>query len=357
MSNIKPLYCAILTDEKDIAAIEHDWRELQARAGKSFFTDYDWFMIWWKTLGNINGRILHIITARESGNLVGLLPLCVLPKRGFRVMQAIGAEAFYYSNAVCEEPWQADILWQTAKQSPHYDFAHIRDVMPNSTAAQSLSRFATLRERPKTFALKLKWKSSEEWKATFSKNFRHNHSKALRQLSEKGPVHYESCEKQPVNTDIIRLMVKNKTAWCEKNGLQGMFDQPNALQYWLQMADHGARTGTLLLTWIKCGDSSIAQYIMFKREKTLYTHVLSSDPSWGRYSPGNLVLVNAISWAIDHGFESVDLRQGEFDFKTKFSNQIHECPEYSFHRSLKGHIGETLFFRRRDLQRRHAQLD
>jgi CelD/BcsL family acetyltransferase involved in cellulose biosynthesis len=349
------LSCAILSDEKEIAAIEHEWRELQARAGKSFFTDYDWFTIWWRTLGNTHGRVLHIVTARDHGRLVGLLPLCVIAKKGFRVLQAMGAEAFYFCNVVCEEPWQASSLWQAAKRSPHYDFAHIRDVVPESLAAQSLSPFATLRDRPKTFSLQLQWKNSEEWKASLPGPFRQNCSRRLRNLSQKGPVSYELCEGLPVNTGIIEMLVRNKSAWCDKHGQGGMFDQPNVLDYWLQMADLGARTKTLLLAWIKCGDAIITQNIMFKREKTLYVHSLAIDTAWNKYAPGTLAIMNAISWAIDNGFECVDHRQGESEFKMKFSNQIRECPEFSFHRSLKGWIGETLFFQRRRLQRRKAE--
>lgn len=350
MQTQPPLHCAILTEEREITVVEQEWRELQARAGRSFFTDYDWFIIWWRTLGNTHNRTLHVITARKDERLVGVLPLCVIPKKGFRVLQAMGAEAFYFCDILCEESWQADGLWRTAKQSLHYDFAHIRDVMPQSLVTEVIPRFATRRECPRTFSLKLQWKNSDEWKASLPGPFRQNYSRRLRNLNKEGAVSYNLCEGLPVNTDIIKMLVDNKSAWAQKKGREGMFDQPHVLDYWLQMAAQGARAKTLLLAWVRCGDAVIAQNIMFKREKILYIHSLAIDSAWSKHAPGNVAIVNAISWAIDHGFDKVEHRQGESGLKAKFSNQSSECPEYSFHHSLKGWIGEMLFFQRRQLK-------
>lgn len=355
LQNPALLDCAILTNETQVAGIEHEWRALQLRAGKSFFTDYDWFHIWWRTLGNAYGRSLHIVTARKDGRLVGVLPLCVIPKKGFRVLQAIGAEAFYFCDVLCEEPHYADRLWKAAKQSNRYDFAHIRDVMPQSAVEKTLPTFATKRECPKTLSLRLHWKNSDEWKASLPGDFRRNHIRRVRNLNQVGAVNYNLCEAPPVNTKIIEMLVENKTTWANQTGHQGMFDQPRVLDYWRQMAEQGAKDKTLLLAWITCGDVIITQNIMFKRGKTLNIHSLAVDPAWGKYAPGHMAIINAISWAIDNDYEVVEHRQGESDLKAKFSNQGLECPEYSFHRSLKGWLGETLFFTRRELRQRNIK--
>jgi len=345
------LDCKIITSDTEVGALAAEWRALHAQAGSSVFTDYDWFAVWWRTVGNVQGRMLHIVTGRIGGRLVALLPLAVIRRRGLRILQAIGAEAFYYCDTLCEDPAQAHALWCMAKSSPHYDFAHIRDVCPDSTTEAVLSSLATLRDRSKTLSLRLQWRTPAEWKATFSDNFRKNLAKAERQLAAKGTLAYTICEAMPIPQNIIESMVAHKTLWCEEHGLQGMFDQPAILSYYRQMAEHTAQQHTLALAWLACGDAIIACHILFKYKKTLHSYVLGTDAEWNKYSPGNLAHVHAIAWAIENGFELFDHMQGDFAYKFKFANQVRECREYTFSRTLRGFVGEKLFIHRRMAKR------
>jgi CelD/BcsL family acetyltransferase involved in cellulose biosynthesis len=338
----------IITTDAEAEALADEWRALHARAGNSIFTDYDWFHIWRNTVGKAEERMLHIIAGRDNGRLVGLLPLAVIKRKGFRILQTIGAEAFYYCDLLCEEPAQAKELWRTAKQSPYYDFAHIRDACPGSLCERTLAVFAHLREQSKNLTLRIDgWKNGEEWKATLSGSLRQGLNRKQRKLAEQGAVSYEVCRSEPIPEPIMEALVAHKKIWCEENVLKGMFDQPDILEYYRQMAHMAAQSKTLVLGWLKCGKAIIAYNLMFAYKKRLLMYVVAVDAAWHKYSPGNLAHVHAISWAIENGFEIFDFMQGDHAYKYHFTNQESPCNEYTFSNSLWGWLGEFIYVKRR----------
>src|SRR5277367_5838958 len=148
----------ILTTEQDIESIAGEWRELFARAGASPFADGDLFMIWWRTIGKTDGqRVPHVVTGRENGKLTAVLPLTVVRRKGLRIMQAAGYKSYNYADMLAATTEQAAALWQAVRRSPHYDFADIRDVYPESKCYEALSAFACRRDLTDAFSLRLQW--------------------------------------------------------------------------------------------------------------------------------------------------------------------------------------------------------
>ncbi len=342
---------AIIGTDAEIEAISHEWRQLHAELGKSIFTDYDWFLVWWQTLGNTGYRTLHIVTCRQDGKLIALLPLAIIHRKRFRILQTIGAEAFYCCDMLCDTESIARDLWRTALKSPHYDYAHIRDVLPETICEKALSSFATLHDRSKIYSLKLQWRNAEEWKKTLSSKLRYNSGRALRQLNELGNVDYRVIRNPPLPPDITETAVRHKAIWCEENHMTGMFDQPGITQYHRKLAETAAAKGDLVLGLLACGGKTFAWHLMYKFKTTLYSYVVAINAEWNKYSPGNLANIHAISWAIENGFDVYDHMQGDFAYKEKFSNQLHQCCEYTFHHSLRGWLGENIFILRRWLRR------
>lgn len=347
------LACHILTSTEQVEIIAEEWRQLHADVGKSPFSSYDWFHIWWRTIGNAHGRALHIVTGREEGKLVALLPLAVIRWKGFRILQATGAEAFYQADMLCKEPAYADVLWKTARASRLYDFAHIRDVNPCSLYEQSLSAFAQLHDRNRAPYLKIEWATPDAWLKSIPKEQglqRHTLQRKLRRLKEKGEVVHEIYRDFPLPEGMVEGLVEQKSAWCREHELKGMFDQPDILSFFLQFIEYAAKNGTLLFTRLKCADAVIAYHLMIIDGKKIRNYVPTADYSWSRYSPGHLSTVNAIFWAIENGFEEYDQMHGDFAYKYQFSNHVRECKEYTFSNSLYGLFGKNLFIKRRKLK-------
>jgi len=172
-----------------------------------------------------------------------------------------------------------------------------------------------------------------------------------RRLEEQGALTYEVCRNMPVPEAIITGLVRHKMLWCEQQGKQGLFDQPNVLEFSRQLIEEAARNGTLFLAWLKCGDSIIAHHLGFQHGKKLYGYTGAYDAAWVKYSPGHIMTIRAIVWAIENGLEEYDQMQGEFAYKHQFANGARECKEYTFYNSLKGWLGAELYIKRRAIKR------
>lgn len=224
--------------------------------------------------------------------------MAVIRRKGFRILQTTGAEAFYQADLVCQDPADAHRLWQAARASSLYDFAHLRDVCPGSVYEISLSAFANLHEKNRAPYLKIEWATPDQWLKSTPKEQglqRSTLQRKLRRLKEQGEVTYEIYCELPLPEGMIEGMVEQKTAWCREHDLEGMFDQPDILSFFQQFIEYAAKSGMLLFTRLKCAEATIAYHLMVIDGKKIRNYVPTADYAWARYSPGHLSSVNAIS--------------------------------------------------------------
>src|SRR5450830_1817626 len=59
---------------RDVAELEANWKELEARAAHSFYSSWLWIGTWLRHLPK--GTEPHVLVARESGKIVGLAIVC-----------------------------------------------------------------------------------------------------------------------------------------------------------------------------------------------------------------------------------------------------------------------------------------
>jgi len=74
-SGTATLDVGVVADETGLDALADEWRALGARAcNGSVFLSWEWHRTWWDVFGGSGAR-LHVVTVRERGALIGLLPL------------------------------------------------------------------------------------------------------------------------------------------------------------------------------------------------------------------------------------------------------------------------------------------
>jgi len=325
------LQCEIVTTETGIEAIAGEWRQLHARLGRSPYTDYGWFRIWWDMLGKSHGaRHLHIVVGRANGRLEGLLALTVVRRHGLRILHAAGHKAFYYCDMLAANAEDASVLWEAAWQSPHYDFADIRDVCSGTLGYEALSKFAHPRDITDSFAIRNTWDTSEEWLMSLVGHARGTFKRYTRRLQKKGTVSYEFYKAGPLPALLIDNMVREKIAWSIAREKHGLFDHPNVLPFFHRLLELAARQNALFLAWLKCGEDVIAYNLGFIHQSQLRMFFWTHNPQWSDCSPGNVILVNSINQAIDRGLGGIDLGHGGGTLKRQYANEMGECVEFTF---------------------------
>jgi len=342
----------IIRDENRVQALADEWRELYTRAGRSPFSNYDIFMVWWQTIGKTDGdRTLYLVTGRIDGKLVAVLPLTVVRWKGLRIMQAAGYRAYNYCDMLAEDTNTAAQLWQAARKSPHYDFADIRDVYPHSFCDEALKSFARSRDLSDAFFLEFKWPTGEDWIKSLSSHARGDYRRCMRHLEKNGSIQYEIYKEGPLPTAIIDSMVKQKIEWAQANKKPGLFYHPNVLAYFHQSLADAAARNNLFLAWLKSGDNVIAYNQGFIHDGIIHLPFWTFDPAFARYSPGKVMLFHSMCWAIDNGLKGLDLRQGGNQIKRTFANEKSQCAEFTFSGSLRGRLLECAYIAARSLFR------
>jgi CelD/BcsL family acetyltransferase involved in cellulose biosynthesis len=178
---------------------------------------------------------------------------------------------------------------------------------------------------------------------------RRSHARRLRRLEEKGPVElHVSTTAEPA---FIDEMLRLKKAWCETQGKRGIFDHAGVNGFFHTLLKAGEAKGTLRFFRLTCGDKTIAYRAGFLYRDVFHSYLVSYDPAWAAHSPGNLMNIKAISWAIDNGAREFNLMQGENAQKLQFSNGTRLCADWTISASLAGRAQESLYVMYWSLQR------
>jgi CelD/BcsL family acetyltransferase involved in cellulose biosynthesis len=341
----------ILTAEADVEAIADEWRSLQAAAGRIPFTDYDWFDACWRHLCKPKGSTLHIVTGRVDRRLVAVLPLVVLHKKGLRILQGAGKEAWFPCDVLAEDPNHVKILWGAVRQSRRYDFAHIRYVDPGSACGQALDSFGRRRDIEKTPYLRFTCSDSQAWLGSLSKHRQTKNRRGLCLLREKGAVELQVHTTDALPDGLIDRIVGQKMAWCIKYGKRGLFDQPCVVEFFHQWLETAWKHKQLFIACLQCANETIACRLGFIHREVAYSYLITYDPEWAFYSPGNILTILFINWAIEHGIKEIDFGHGAGVHKDRYATDARKCIEYTFSASPVGSLKESLFFMSRDLWR------
>jgi CelD/BcsL family acetyltransferase involved in cellulose biosynthesis len=355
-------YWKILNSVPQLDAIAAQWRDLQSRAGRSPFTDYDIVHTWCRTVAMSDKNIkLHIVTGTQDGRLVAVLPLVVDTRRGPRILYAVGQHWYDFCDVLCEGNDAGRGAWLAAMKSRGYDFAVLRHVFPDCQCHEMLAEIGRARDELDAYYLRTRWSNSAEWSASLSGKLRGNINRSLRRMREEGPVKFEVYKDGPVPLHVIDRMVTEKITWCATNNKDSpMFSSPMVYEYYRALAEVAAANKSLFLAWLSCGDELVAYQQGFIHNSVLYGLLMTYNPAWIKLSPGTVIMAKAICWAIDNGCSSVNLglgdpamrEEGECWFKSKFANERLACREFSFSSSLRSRILEAGFFVSRTLLRR-----
>ena len=106
----------------DLAAIEGEWRELEARADCTVFQTYDWLSTWQRNIGARNGVMPAIVIGRIDGRALFLLPLAVEPGGLLRRVTWLGSYLSNYNGPVLDrelsrrlDPQPFEAVWREVK--------------------------------------------------------------------------------------------------------------------------------------------------------------------------------------------------------------------------------------------------
>ena len=78
--------------------------------------------------------------------------------------------------------------------------------------------------------------------------------------------------------------------------------------------------GSLYLAWLTCGEAIVACHMGFVRDGVLHLYHTTYDAEYGAFSPGNIMMIETIKWAIDQKLRELDFMRGDESYKQRFAS-------------------------------------
>ena len=308
-----------LTSARELRELEPEWWALWEASGATPFQSPAWMIAWWTHLGE--GE-LHVITVRDGGELVAVVPLFAPARRGGRALSMIGASSTDYHDLLASARF-ADAArrelaswlghqtwWERLEVAALRDDAHLLRVAGDSEldatiAADELCPVLALPDRVDAF-----------WEG-LSRRFRKNLRRARRTLEASA-----SCELRAARADEIETVVDSffrlhALRWNTK-GLPGMVADDADRAFLRQATSQLHCRNGLRLYALWCDGAVIGVLHALRDRRNLYCYLTGFDPSFAAFSPGSLVFGGAIEDAIASGCREVHFLRGGEAYKYRW---------------------------------------
>jgi CelD/BcsL family acetyltransferase involved in cellulose biosynthesis len=318
--------------------LEKPWRALQEAAGCLPFTSWEWNITWWRELSRhsvaASDRLFLRAIRSLDGELVGIAPLMLreYPARGlrFRSLRFFGADPNITElrGPLCRPEHEGivyDALLDHLLTRADDWTCLILDGIREKSTLDMLSRLygkLLWSEEVPSYQLTLP-KSWEEFRATRSRNIKESLRKCHNSLKRAGlvPVHRVASKGVELELalshffDLHGARARLKDTTPHKN----VFDDAQSRRFLRALvATTSAVDGVRIFT-MDLGDRTVAARIGFCVGRSLYLYYSGYDPAYRQYSVMTTVVAQAIQYAIEHGFETVNLSTGNDFSKTRWS--------------------------------------
>ncbi len=322
----------VITNETDWMALRPEWDRLVANSFRSYpFLEYWYLFNWWETLGGgewpKEASRLKIITARENSELVGIAPLFYSYKPGFEpALRFIGQiEVTDYLDFICFpeklETFLSHLLdfidGNPEFNSTQLELANFQDDSPTIALMEGLCQLKqrtceinVLQPSPSIF-LPSSW---DEYLQSLHKKQRHEVRRKERNIERDYHSELVFFENSNDITDEMSRFID----LMRNEEQKASFLNPVTEQFLLGLGMAAQNAGCLNLASLRLDGKQAAAYMNFIDDNKLWVYNTGWEPEFSKASPGWVLLVKLIQWAIEHGLDEVDLMRGGEEYKYRF---------------------------------------
>ncbi len=323
---------SLITSKKEWETLRPEWDPLVAKSFRVYpFLEFWYLFNWWQTLGGgewpeENSR-LQIVTARENGDLIGIAPLFTSYKAGSEpAIRFIGQiEVTDHLDFICLPDKLESFLSQLLdfiNENPEFntkrlELANILKDSPTNSMMESLCR-----EKQGSFELTVLQPSPgiplpSSWDGylqSLSKKQRHEVRRKERNAERDHQVELVfSQDSTDIDGEMGRFieLMRNEEQ-------KAKFLTPLTEQFLLELGRAAQEAGCLNLANLMLDGKQAAVYLNFIFDNKLWVYNTGWNPEFSQASPGWVLLVKLIQWAIANGLNEVDMMRGDEEYKYRF---------------------------------------
>ena len=315
----------LISTESGFAELGGEWDDLvRAMPRPSPFLLHAWQLEWLRHYGDQSKLAVQAVF--RDGALVGAFPLVHKIRRGLLVARFPGGQQCSLADlllAPSEDSTTGAALIKRA--TSEHDFAELFGLGADSRLARiAAPERLHLFERADAPVLEL----TDDWDALYaakvSAKRRGQYRRRLRQLQERGSVEFSLArsreELESALGDAFRLHALRWEAHPQQDG-SGFATQTGVRFHRAALGMLADQDAVRLMT-LRFAGRAIAFALAFAVSGRLYGYRLGFDPSFARYSPGLLTLLELIASASHEGITRVEFLGAADRFKLELADHL-----------------------------------
>lgn len=330
------------TDE--LLSLGDEWNALlRTSVSDCVFLTHEWLSVWWKHLAE--GRRLSILTARDGGELVGILPVAERPPQYSRMMPRVleflgsGVIGSDYLDAIAAPSREREVAAAFAEaldeRGVMLQLSNMRAGSGMAAAlTQELQRNRWTTEEKKLNVcpfINLTGHSWESYLGSLGPHVRKGIKRCLRNLPKSFDYRVE-CIQAPEDArrGLDITMELHRKRWTEGRKSDA-FQDGAVTAFHQEFVERAAARGWLrLLVMYLDGTPAAALYGLVYGPK-FYFYQSGFDPAFGKHSVGVATMALAVETAIHEGMAEYDFLHGDEEYKFHWAHETRDLVRLEVH--------------------------
>lgn len=329
------LALATIRSPAALEAIARDWRDLEAAPGSRTtpFQTFDFHRIWAHHFAGDNE--LRVVTVRESGRLVLILPLAVSRTPMGRVARWAGDPILQYGDVVAAP--EGDVAsWLDAA------FAEL--IRPGDISVLSLRRIRADAAIAGWAAARLEavgaadeameidlcgfTEPGDYARARSSRTARNRRRR--NKLAQIGDVAFRMIDGGEEARKLARAALDLKRQWLEQQGQYSRaFADPRTSACLVDMAAHEPAGSGVVTASLEVGGTPAAVEIGMVHNGRYCAFLGAFDPALSKHSPGQVQMQDSIEWCIARRLGCYDLMAPADEYKRQLASRSVSVQDYT----------------------------
>lgn len=330
MKTTTELAAETVVDESSLDRLAPEWTALNAKCGPSgFFTRFEVVKENWTRYRDDPRTSLHVIAIREHGKLVFAAPMF---KRHdlllTHTLQWLDSRTPLYDDVLLDSDSDiasvARIFSDVLRSSWTSRVLKIGFVLEGSDLHRVLDA-AGMPFEFRTVAPSLdisRFESWDDYLTQQSANRRQQYRLFSRRLQKAGSGSVELVTGQNERRNEISALFAQKRSWVSERDDLLDWIVPEETEKWFQhiVKMDDARNKTHLLRF--ASDTEwIGSLLLLERDGTIFLSKIAHNPAWSRYSPGWLLILEAVRFSIGRKATAMDFMIGHGAWKERLSDR------------------------------------
>jgi CelD/BcsL family acetyltransferase involved in cellulose biosynthesis len=323
----RPLQVETVRTDAGLHALEREWVELESSARvKLPFRTYAWNAAWWQTMAEskvaVSDRLdLRVVRDASTGALVGVAPMVLtsMPSVGplqIKALQFFGADPNITEirGMVCADDDQGAVVAalrnELRKEREGWDWIAWEGLVDGPCADLDRASDVRFREATESYVLPL-GASWDELRRQASRNLKESLRHCYNSLRRDSLSHeLQVAQSWPEVELALPLFFRMHSARSVLSGHTDVFASPCSRAFLREVCRSFCARDQMRVFVLNVRGVPVAMRLGFAVGGSLYLYYSGYEPAYARYGVMTTCLAETLRYAIDRGFDEVNLSTG-----------------------------------------------